>query len=71
MHALVSTVITAPWRVCVHTRLPRAQVVPEAERRAYTYRGVCVGRANKGPRSWVKLYNVFPDAGGFVQHFPM
>jgi hypothetical protein len=47
------------------------KVVPEAERRVYTYKGVCLSRANKGPRSWFKLYNVFPDAGGFVQHFPL
>lgn len=46
-------------------------VVPEADRKVYTYRGVCIARANKGPRSWFKLYNVFPDAGGFVQHFPL
>ena len=46
-------------------------VVPEAGRKVYTYRGVCLGRANKGPRSWLKMYNVFPDAGGVVQHLPM
>jgi ribosomal protein L19 len=46
-------------------------VVPEAGRAVYTYRGVCIGRANKGPRSWLKMYNVFPDAGGVVQHLPM
>jgi large subunit ribosomal protein L19 len=46
-------------------------VVPEADRKVYTYKGVCIARANKGPRSWFKLYNVFPDAGGFVQHFPL
>ena len=45
--------------------------MPEADRQAYAYRGVCLGRANKGPRSWLKLYNVFPDVGGFVQHLPM
>lgn len=47
------------------------QVVPEADRRVYTYKGVCLARSNKGPRSWFKIYNVFPDVGGFVQHFPM
>jgi hypothetical protein len=47
------------------------QVVPEADRRRYTHRGVVIARGNKGPRSWFKLYNVFPDAGGFVQHFPL
>eukprot|EP00878_Enallax_costatus_P009749 GHUV01010181.1.p1 GENE.GHUV01010181.1~~GHUV01010181.1.p1 ORF type:complete len:200 (+),score=32.30 GHUV01010181.1:101-700(+) len=46
-------------------------VVPEADRRVYTYKGVCVAKANKGPRSWFKIYNVFPDVGGFVQHFPL
>ncbi|KAI8468530.1 MAG: hypothetical protein J3K34DRAFT_522900 [Monoraphidium minutum] len=45
--------------------------VPEADRKVYTYRGVCLARANKGPRSWFKIYNVFPDAGGVVQHFPL
>lgn len=47
------------------------QAVPEADRKVYTYRGVCLGRLNKGPRTWFKLYNVFQDAGGFVQHFPL
>jgi len=57
-----------------HSRPPppaRAQAVPEADRRVYTYKGVCLARANKGSRSWFKLYNVFPDVGGFVQHFPL
>ena len=49
----------------------RLQVVPEAERRVYTYRGVCVARSNKSLRTWFKIYNVFPDTGGFVQHFPL
>jgi hypothetical protein len=51
--------------------LPSHQAVPENDRQAYVMRGVCLGRANKGPRSWFKVYNVFPDAGGFVQHFPL
>lgn len=46
-------------------------VVPEADRKVYTYKGVCIARANKGPRSWFKIYNVFSDVGGFVQHFPL
>jgi large subunit ribosomal protein L19 len=46
-------------------------VVPEADRKQYTYKGVCIARSNKGPRSWFKVYNVFPDVGGFVQHFPL
>eukprot|EP00882_Tetradesmus_deserticola_P004038 GHRQ01004266.1.p1 GENE.GHRQ01004266.1~~GHRQ01004266.1.p1 ORF type:complete len:188 (+),score=51.39 GHRQ01004266.1:519-1082(+) len=46
-------------------------VVPEADRKLYTYKGVCIARSNKGPRSWFKVYNVFPDVGGFVQHFPL
>jgi hypothetical protein len=50
---------------------PPGQAVPEADRKVYTYKGVCVSRGNKGPRSWFKIYNVFPDAGGFVQHFPL
>jgi hypothetical protein len=48
-----------------------SQVVPEADRKLYTYKGVCIARSNKGPRSWFKVYNVFPDVGGFVQHFPL
>ena len=47
------------------------QAVPENDGQAYVMRGVCLGRSNKGPRSWFKIYNVFPDAGGFVQHFPL
>jgi hypothetical protein len=54
---------------CAHP--PCAQAVPEAERKVYTYKGVCIARANKGPRSWFKIYNVFPDVGGFVQHLPL
>jgi ribosomal protein L19 len=37
----------------------------------YTYRGVCLARDNRGPRSAFKVFNVFPDIGGFVQHFPL
>jgi hypothetical protein len=46
-------------------------VVPESDRKVYTYRGVCIGRANKSIRTWFKIYNVFPDVGGVVQHFPL
>jgi ribosomal protein L19 len=66
------------WDTCIGDFIAAAgaaaaalQVVPEADRKVYTYKGVCIARANKGPRSWFKLYNVFPDAGGFVQHFPL
>ena len=53
------------------TRLHLLQVVPESDRKVYTYRGVCIGRANKSIRTWFKIYNVFPDVGGVVQHFPL
>jgi ribosomal protein L19 len=55
----------------MNAAVAQPQVVPEADRKVYTYKGLCIARANKGPRSWFKLYNVFPDAGGFVQHFPL
>eukprot|EP00877_Chromochloris_zofingiensis_P004889 jgi/Chrzof1/14400/Cz09g01050.t1 len=45
--------------------------VPENERKEYVYRGVCIARYNKGIRTAFKLYNVFPEVGGFVQHFPL
>lgn len=35
--------------------------VPENEGKTYTYRGVCIARANKSIRSTFTLYNVFPD----------
>lgn len=46
-------------------------VVPEAGRKEYVYRGVCIARYNKGIRSAFKIYNVLPDSGGFVQHIPL
>lgn len=46
-------------------------LVPENQRRQYVYRGVCIARYNKGIRSAFKLYNVFPDGGGVVQHIPL
>lgn len=46
-------------------------IVPENQRKEYIYKGVCIGRYNKGIRSSFKIYNVFPDVGGFVQHLPL
>lgn len=46
-------------------------VVAENERKEYVYRGVCIAKSDKGLRSSFKIYNVFPDAGGVVQHFPL
>lgn len=46
-------------------------VVPEAGRKEYLYRGVCIARYNKGIRSGFKIFNVLPDSGGFVQHLPL
>ncbi|KAL6750433.1 translation protein SH3-like domain-containing protein [Haematococcus lacustris] len=46
-------------------------VVPEASKKVVTYKGLCIGRYNKGIRSAFKLYNVWPDSGGFVQHIPL
>ncbi len=46
-------------------------MVPEVDRRVVLYRGVCIARYDKGIRSTFKLYNVYPDAGGIVQHFPL
>lgn len=42
-------------------------LVPENQRKQYSYRGVCIARYNKGIRSSFKLYNVYPDAGPVVQ----
>lgn len=71
--APLSPATTPNYPLEPHNKHPhkKTQVVPEADRKAYTYKGVCIARANKGPRSWFKLYNVFPDAGGFIQHFPL
>eukprot|EP00983_Pelagomonas_calceolata_P119345 1160596-Pelagomonas_calceolata.AAC.6 len=46
-------------------------VVPEAGRKEYLYRGLCIARYNKGIRSAFKIFNVLPDSGGFVQHLPL
>ena len=46
-------------------------LIPEAERKEVTYRGVCIARYDKGVRSAFKIYNVYPETGGVVQHFPM
>jgi large subunit ribosomal protein L19 len=46
-------------------------MVPENQRRQYLYRGVCIGRYNKGVRSAFKLYNVYPDGAAVVQHIPL
>lgn len=46
-------------------------MVPENNRQEYVYRGVCVERKNRGIRSSFKIFNVFPDAGGVMQHFPL
>ncbi|KXZ56262.1 hypothetical protein GPECTOR_1g229 [Gonium pectorale] len=46
-------------------------MVPEAERKVAIYRGVCIARYDKGIRTSFKIYNVFPDCGGVVQHIPL
>eukprot|EP00195_Chlamydomonas_chlamydogama_P007663 CAMPEP_0202912112 /NCGR_PEP_ID=MMETSP1392-20130828/56867_1 /ASSEMBLY_ACC=CAM_ASM_000868 /TAXON_ID=225041 /ORGANISM="Chlamydomonas chlamydogama, Strain SAG 11-48b" /LENGTH=209 /DNA_ID=CAMNT_0049602907 /DNA_START=212 /DNA_END=841 /DNA_ORIENTATION=- len=46
-------------------------MVPENERKKYVYKGVCIARYNKGIRSAFKIYNVFPESGGMVQHVPL
>lgn len=46
-------------------------VVPENMKKEYVYKGVCVQKYLRGLRSAFKLYNVFPDVGGFVQHIPL
>lgn len=46
-------------------------MVPEAERKVVVYRGVCIAVYKKGIRSSFKIYNVFPDSGGVVQHIPL
>eukprot|EP00798_Chlamydomonas_sp_ICE-L_P017621 gene17621-23959_t len=45
--------------------------VPEAQRKEYVYKGVCIARYNKGIATSFKLYNVFPEVGGFIQHLPL
>jgi hypothetical protein len=70
-HTRVSALIVSCTACHIIVFCPCIQVVPEADRKVYTYKGLCIARANKGPRTWFKLYNVFPDAGGFVQHFPL
>ncbi len=46
-------------------------VVPEAGRKEYLYRGLCIARNNKGIRSTFKIFNYLPESGGFVQHLPL
>ncbi|KAG2440970.1 hypothetical protein HXX76_003823 [Chlamydomonas incerta] len=46
-------------------------MVPEAERKVVVYRGVCIAVYKKGIRSSFKIYNVFPESGGVVQHIPL
>jgi len=46
-------------------------LVPEAGRTEYMFKGLCIARYNKGIRSAFKLYNVFPESGGVVQHIPL
>lgn len=45
--------------------------VPEAGGKTYVYRGVCIARVNKALRSSFTIYNVFPEAGGLLQTFPL
>jgi large subunit ribosomal protein L19 len=47
------------------------QLVPENQRKEYVFKGLCIARYNKGIRTSFKIYNVFPEVGGFVQHFPL
>jgi ribosomal protein L19 len=42
--------------------------VPEAGGAEYIFKGLCIARYNKGIRSAFKLYNVYPESGGIVQH---
>ncbi len=51
--------------------MPGPQLVPENQRKEYIFKGVCIARFNKGIRTSFKIYNVFPEVGGFVQHFPL
>ncbi|EFJ47482.1 mitochondrial ribosomal protein L19 [Volvox carteri f. nagariensis] len=46
-------------------------MLPEAERKVTIYRGVCIARYHKGIRSSFKIYNVYPECGGVVQHIPL
>ncbi|GLC33164.1 hypothetical protein PLESTB_000363700 [Pleodorina starrii] len=46
-------------------------MLPEAERKVTIYRGVCIARYTKGIRSSFKIYNVYPECGGVVQHIPL
>ena len=46
-------------------------LVPEGQRKEYVYKGLCIARYNKGIRTSFKIYNVFPESGGFVQHLPL
>eukprot|EP00197_Chlamydomonas_leiostraca_P010451 CAMPEP_0202862184 /NCGR_PEP_ID=MMETSP1391-20130828/3318_1 /ASSEMBLY_ACC=CAM_ASM_000867 /TAXON_ID=1034604 /ORGANISM="Chlamydomonas leiostraca, Strain SAG 11-49" /LENGTH=293 /DNA_ID=CAMNT_0049541681 /DNA_START=17 /DNA_END=895 /DNA_ORIENTATION=- len=46
-------------------------IVPEAGKKEYIIRGLCIGRYNKGVRSAFKLYNVYAESGGVVQHIPL
>ncbi|GFR47168.1 hypothetical protein Agub_g8861 [Astrephomene gubernaculifera] len=46
-------------------------MLPEVERKVAVYRGVCIARYHKGLRSTFKIYNVFPECGGVVQHIPL
>lgn len=43
----------------------------ENGRQEYVFRGVCVERKNKGIRTAFKIFNVFPEVGGVMQHFPL
>jgi large subunit ribosomal protein L19 len=45
--------------------------VPEANGAEYVFRGLCIARMNKGIRSAFKLYNVYAESGGVVQHIPL
>eukprot|EP00201_Polytomella_parva_P022435 CAMPEP_0175040896 /NCGR_PEP_ID=MMETSP0052_2-20121109/1563_1 /TAXON_ID=51329 ORGANISM="Polytomella parva, Strain SAG 63-3" /NCGR_SAMPLE_ID=MMETSP0052_2 /ASSEMBLY_ACC=CAM_ASM_000194 /LENGTH=146 /DNA_ID=CAMNT_0016303249 /DNA_START=331 /DNA_END=771 /DNA_ORIENTATION=+ len=46
-------------------------VAPESERKAYLHRGLCVQKIDNGIRSSFKIYCVFTDSGGFIQHIPL
>lgn len=46
-------------------------LVPEAGRKEFMVKGLCIARYNKGIRSTFKLYNVYAESGGVVQHLPL
>nr|8A22_An Chain An, bL19m [Polytomella magna]8APN_An Chain An, bL19m [Polytomella magna]8APO_An Chain An, bL19m [Polytomella magna] len=46
-------------------------VAAENERKTYVHRGLCIQKRDRGYGSSFKLYCVFSDSGGFIQHLPL